>query len=287
MAADFDAERLSRQSFKWRGVPRGGPELQFRVARRAQLQQVVVAAIVELEPGNRLRVAAVEALGQPQNRRKRSHRSPCSPAQVGEPIVLPLGCRLPMITRDERDGFDLIRLEAAEVAVLHKVIRVFVMSFITDVDADVVEDCRVLEPLALAIGEAVDCAGLIEQPDGEASDVQRMLRPVVATFRELEHASSADVGIPIGLSDFLPVTRDVIEDDSLAQRQIAQRDFVRSQPPEDLVHEDCARHRKVRAPRFETRHAQPLLEVEGDQVLADAPNELGRESPVAQRCAWS
>src|SRR5947208_11066892 len=53
VAADLDAERLSRQSFEWRGVPGGGPQLQLRVPCGAQLQQVVVAAIVELEAGNR------------------------------------------------------------------------------------------------------------------------------------------------------------------------------------------------------------------------------------------
>src|SRR3954471_21978273 len=76
VAADFDPERLSCESFEWGGVPRGGPELQLRVAGRAQLQQIVVAAVVELEPVDRLRVAAVEAFGQPQNRGQRPHRAP-------------------------------------------------------------------------------------------------------------------------------------------------------------------------------------------------------------------
>src|SRR6266446_838382 len=44
VAADLDAERLSRQSFEWRGVPRRGPQFQLRIARGAKLQQVVVAA---------------------------------------------------------------------------------------------------------------------------------------------------------------------------------------------------------------------------------------------------
>src|SRR5580765_8172361 len=34
VAADLNAERLSRQSFEWRAVARGGPELQLRVAGR-------------------------------------------------------------------------------------------------------------------------------------------------------------------------------------------------------------------------------------------------------------
>src|SRR6185295_17726596 len=56
MAADFEPKRFAGHAFKGRGVPRRGPELQLRVACRAQLQQVVVAAIVELEAGDGLRV---------------------------------------------------------------------------------------------------------------------------------------------------------------------------------------------------------------------------------------
>src|SRR5471030_919029 len=60
VAADLDAERLSRQAFEWSGVARGRPELQLRVARRPQLEKIVVAAIVELEAGDGLRVARSE-----------------------------------------------------------------------------------------------------------------------------------------------------------------------------------------------------------------------------------
>src|SRR3954470_7917145 len=47
--ADFDSERLSRDALERRGVPRRGPQLELGVARRPQLQQVVVAAVVQLE----------------------------------------------------------------------------------------------------------------------------------------------------------------------------------------------------------------------------------------------
>jgi hypothetical protein len=60
-ASDFEPERLAGQAFERRGVPRGGPELQLGVARRPQLQQVVVAAVVNLEARDALRVAAIEA----------------------------------------------------------------------------------------------------------------------------------------------------------------------------------------------------------------------------------
>ena len=45
----------------------GGPELELGVARRANLQQRIVASIVELEAHDRLSVAAIEAFGEPQN----------------------------------------------------------------------------------------------------------------------------------------------------------------------------------------------------------------------------
>ena len=76
-----------------------------------------------------------------------------------------------MIARDERDCFDFVGLEAAQIAVLDEVVRMFVMPRVTDVDADVVQDRGVLEPLALAIGQAVNCAGLVEEDGGQPSDV--------------------------------------------------------------------------------------------------------------------
>jgi hypothetical protein len=140
MAADLDPERLSHQAFEWRHMPRGGPELQLRVAGRAQLQQVVVAAIVQLETGDGLRVTTIEAFCQPQDCGERSYVPARPPREVGEAVVLPLGRRLAMITGDQGDRLDFIGLETAEVAVLHQIVRVLVMSFVADVNTDVVQD---------------------------------------------------------------------------------------------------------------------------------------------------
>src|SRR6476620_4049730 len=87
VAADLDAERLSRQSFEWRAMARGGPQFQLRVAGGAQLQQVVVAAVVELESGDGLGVAAGEAFGQPQDCRQRAHRPAGAPPERNEAVV--------------------------------------------------------------------------------------------------------------------------------------------------------------------------------------------------------
>ena len=144
-------------------MPCGRPEFQLRVARRPQLQQIVVAAVVQFEAGNRLRMAAIEAFGEPQNGGQgadaAAHRTP----QVGEAVVFALRRGLPVIAGDQRDGFDLVRLESAQGAVRDQVVRVLVVSFVADMDADVVQNRRVFEPVALAIGEAVDGARLIEQ----------------------------------------------------------------------------------------------------------------------------
>ena len=89
--------------------------------------------------------------------------APRAPPQVAEAVVLPLRRRLAVIARDERDRLDLVRLEAAQIAVLDQVVRVLVVALVADVDADVVQERGVLEPFALAVGQAVDGARLIEQ----------------------------------------------------------------------------------------------------------------------------
>jgi len=160
---NFDPNRFPGEAFERRQRSCGGPHFELGVARRAQLQQIVVAAIVELEAGDRLRVAAIEAFREPQHRRQRTHGLPHAPRQMTEALVLPLRRRLAVIAGDERDDLDLVRLEAAQVAVGDQVVRVFVMAFVADVHADVVQDRRVFEPLALAVGEPVNRAGLVEQ----------------------------------------------------------------------------------------------------------------------------
>ena len=135
------------------------------------MQQIVVAAIVQLEPRDGLRMAAVEALGEPQDRGQRADRPARAAPHVSEPVVTPLGRRLAVVARHERDRFDLVGFEAAQVAVLDQVMRVFVMLLVADMDADVVQDCRVLEVFTLAIGEPVNGARLVEQRDCQPRDL--------------------------------------------------------------------------------------------------------------------
>ena len=58
---------------------------------------------------------------------------------------------------------DLVRIEAAQAAVLDEVVRVLVMALVADVHADVVEQRAVLEPLAFARAEPCRVAGRVEE----------------------------------------------------------------------------------------------------------------------------
>jgi hypothetical protein len=163
LPADFHSERFADHSLERRGLPVGRPQLQFGVAEGQQLQQHVVAAIVELNPGDRLRMAAIEVLGQAQHRGERAHDSTLPAPQSAEILVPNLRHATPMILRNEGNGFDLVRLEAPQVVVPDEIVRVFVMPLVADVHADVVEQRRVLEPFALAIRQSVDAARVVEQ----------------------------------------------------------------------------------------------------------------------------
>jgi hypothetical protein len=68
LTADFDSQRLARHALERRRMSRRRPQLQLGVARRPQLQQIVVSAIVQLEAGDGLGVAAIQAFGEPQDR---------------------------------------------------------------------------------------------------------------------------------------------------------------------------------------------------------------------------
>src|ERR1700722_16969190 len=90
---------------------------------------------------------AADARGEGQNRGERPPRAGLPPAQLAEAVVLALRCRLTMIARHERNRLDLVRLEAAQVAVLDEVVRVLVVPLVADVDADVVQNRGVFEPV--------------------------------------------------------------------------------------------------------------------------------------------
>src|SRR5262249_47372809 len=118
---------------------------------------------------------------------------------------------------------------------------------------------------------------------GELRDLLRMLAPIVAAFRQLEHAPSANVRISIRLCDFLSVARDVIENDPLTQRQVAKRDVRCAEPAHERVEQDAAGDREIRAPWLQAWYSEPLLEIASDDLLSHAPNLLRGDSSISQR----
>src|SRR5712692_8139009 len=96
-------KRLADQPLERRRVAPRRPQLELRVASRADLEEIVLAAIVQLETRDALRVAPIEALGQAQDRRQRAHDALTLARQIGEPLVTALRRGETMIARHERD----------------------------------------------------------------------------------------------------------------------------------------------------------------------------------------
>jgi hypothetical protein len=259
----------------------GGPQFEFCFARRSQLQQGIVAAIVEIDAGDDLGVAAVQTFREPDNRRQDADGAPQRARQLAKSLVFAFRRRTAVIPREESQHVDLLRFEAAQIAVLDEIVRVFVMAFVADVDADVVQERAELEPFAFAVGQRVDGARLVEQHQREPRDLLGVFRPVVAAFGKLEDAAAADVGEAIGLGDFLAVLCNVIEDQPLAQRQIAERQFVGFEPAQDFVQEDGTGHGQIGAAGIEPRDPQSLLDVEAGQRAADATELFDGNAAIA------
>ena len=247
-------------------MSRSRPQLELGVAARADLQQGVFAAIVQLDAGQALRVAAVEAFGQPQDGREASNRAAAISWEIRKVFVTVLWRRAAVVPGDQCDGIDFLGLEAPQIAVLDQIVRVFVVALVADVRADVVEQRGVLEPFTFPVGQSVHAARLLENRDREARDVIGMLRPVVAPFRQLHDAAAADVGIAIGLRNLFPVARDVVEHEPFAQRHVAQRDLLSAQAPDDRVEQDGTGNRQIGAARLEPGHPQSFFEAELDEL---------------------
>jgi len=240
-------------------MPRGGPQFEFGVTGRLQFQERIVVPILQREPRHDLGMTAIEGLGEPEHRGQLADNAPALLRQVRVPLVAAQRHRAPVIPRDERYGFDVLRFEAAKIAVANQVVRVLVMAFVADVHADVVQEGRILEPFALPVGQRVRATRGVEQGEREPRDVLRVLGCVVAPFGKLDDAAPPHVGVAHRASDLLAVASDVVEDDALAKRHVAERDLARAEPSEDHVDQDRTRDRDVRAPGVEPRKQEPLL----------------------------
>ena len=147
------------------------PQLELDIPSRSELEQRVVGAIVQREPRNRLRVAAIEAFSHTQDCRQRANRLAPAPAELAKAFMTAFGSGLSMVAGDERDRLDLVGLETVQIAVLDQIVRVLVVAFIADVYADVVQQRGVFQPLALPIRQTVDRARLVEERHGQARDL--------------------------------------------------------------------------------------------------------------------
>jgi hypothetical protein len=214
----FQAERLADDALEGIYVPHAGPQLELDIARGSKLQQCVLTAILQLDGGNRLRVAAVEIFGELQHRRQRANHATPLPLEIAEAFMPSVGGRPPMVAGDQRNDIDFVRFEPAQIAVLNQIVRVFVVPLVADMDADIVQQRRIFQPFALAIGQTVHAARVIEQHHRETCHLLRMVGPVVAALRQLDDAAATDVRVAIGLDDLLAVTRDVVETQAFSER---------------------------------------------------------------------
>jgi hypothetical protein len=108
-------------------------------------------------------VAAVEPVGQAQHGGEDSHRAPVPWRERSEARIAPARPRLAMITRQQRDDRPVELGEPSELTVLDDVSRVVLVPLVADVLADVVQERRILEQLAIGVAQAVQLARLIEQ----------------------------------------------------------------------------------------------------------------------------
>jgi hypothetical protein len=152
-------------------VAAGRPQLELGVPGAAQRDEDVLAAVVHLEPGDWLRVAAVEAFRDAQHRGEGLDRSPQGSGQLRVLLVRALRRAAAVVARDERDHLDLVGMKSAQVAVLNEVVGMLVMARVADVAADVVHQRGIFEPLALPIREAVHRARLVEERQRQPHDL--------------------------------------------------------------------------------------------------------------------
>jgi hypothetical protein len=215
-----------------------GPKLQLGIAVGPEPGEVVISAREEIDAAKSLRVAAVQPFRKPddggEHANGRSHRA----VQLPVAVVRLLRRRLTVITRDERDHLDLSRIEPAQIPILDQVIGMAVVAVVADVNADIVEQCRILEPLALAIAESMDAACLVENAQRDPCHLLGVLRPVTAALAKFDHAAAAHVRVTLDLLDPRAVAMDVIKDEPLAEREVAQRDFFGVKAAQDRVEDD-------------------------------------------------
>jgi len=92
-------------------VTDGRPELQLGVPVRPHLEERILVPIMKLYTRQRLRVAAVEAFGQPENRGQCADHASALAGQLGIVLMVPFRCGPSMVARDECQRVNLVGLE--------------------------------------------------------------------------------------------------------------------------------------------------------------------------------
>src|SRR6266851_3673597 len=101
LSADADAQGFAKKPLERRRVASCRPQLELGIPCRPDLQQPILAAVVQVEAGDRLRMTAIEILGEPKNRGERAHDAPALSRQLAVAVVIDFGRRATMIARDE------------------------------------------------------------------------------------------------------------------------------------------------------------------------------------------
>jgi hypothetical protein len=154
-AAQLKSYRFPEHLFQCVDVAVRRPHLELRVPLRAKPCRIFLAIWVEIDRRNRLRVASIEPFRQPYHRRQLFNRFSKLRREVFVTLVRLFRHRLPVIARDKRDDFGFVRFEAAQITILDEVIRMPVVAFVADMDADVVQQRAIFEPFTLALAETV------------------------------------------------------------------------------------------------------------------------------------
>ena len=142
--------------------------------------------------------------------------------EAGELRVRRLRLALAVVAGDLGDDLDLQVGQAGELAVADHVVGVQVVLAVGDDQADVGQQRTRLEVLPRRGIEAVQRRQRVEQLDGEAGDVRRVRRVVVAPLGELADAAPRHVAEVVQRAvDAHPP--DGVEQHAVTQRSLAER----------------------------------------------------------------
>jgi hypothetical protein len=84
-----------------------------------------------------------------------------------------------------------------------------------------------------------------------------------------QRSASSIVREAFDLRDVRGISLDVVEDEALAQGQVAQHELLRTECPEDRVEENRARDGQIGPARVQSGHRQPLLQIHVRERLAE------------------